>query len=357
MTDPGDLQAAVEAGVIDGATRDRLAAFLQARKTPSAAIAASPQPRFDLTHVLWYGGALIVMAAMGLFSTLAFSERGGYALAAIAAVYAVGFWALGRYLWRVKDLVVPGGLAIAVAVSMAPVAIYGLQEAVGLWAHQRPALYWDFFPPLDGDWLLMEIGAILASALALRFYPFPFLLLIAGVALWFMSMDLVRWLARSTDADDWELRRKVSIVFGLVMIAVAWALDLRGTRSGDFGFWLHLVGALTLWGALTTSEGGGPIGHALYGAINIVLVFFGVFLNRRIYAALGALGVAGYLGYLAYDVFKDVVLFSFALSAIGLAVIFVGVMVQKNRRAIAAGVERATPRALDALRPKRARLD
>ena len=36
----------------------------------------------------------------------------------------------------------------------------------------------------------MEIAAIVAGVIALRFYRFPFIVSIIAVALWFMSMDL-----------------------------------------------------------------------------------------------------------------------------------------------------------------------
>ena len=67
-----ELQAAVEAGIIGADTRDRLVAFVnaQARTAPDAA----PRPKFDVSHVLWYAGALIIITAMGLFSTAACSS-------------------------------------------------------------------------------------------------------------------------------------------------------------------------------------------------------------------------------------------------------------------------------------------
>ena len=107
-----DLQAASEAGIISAGQLETLLAFLQSRG------AASPSsPKFDVVHVLWYAGALIVIAAMGLFSTLAFSQMGGQALTATALVYAALFAYAGHYLWTVKNLRTPGGLMIAVAVS------------------------------------------------------------------------------------------------------------------------------------------------------------------------------------------------------------------------------------------------
>jgi len=348
------LQAAVEAGVIDASSRDRLVAFLRERQLLANETAlAAPTPKFDVSHVLWYAGALIVIGAMGLFSTAAFSALGGYALTTTAVVYALGFVLLGRRLWRDPELRVPGGLCIAVAVSLAPLAIYGVQDALNVWSFDKPGAYKDFFPYINGSWIYMEAGAIVASALALRFYPFPFILMIAAVALWFMSMDIVRWLGAGA-LSDWELRREVSIIFGLAMIVIAWTLDLWRGRRGDFGFWLHLFGGITLWGALAASESATGFGKALFCAINVGFIALGLFLNRRIYAILGTLGVAGYLGYLASDVFRDMIGFSFALSAIGLAIIFLGVAFQRHRRAIDAAIGDFLPASLRALRPRRA---
>src|ERR1044071_6639402 len=93
-----DLRAASAAGVLDTAQLDRLIAFLRQRGGPAALTA--PAPHFDVAHLLWYAGALIVMSAMGLFSTLAFSEMGGEALAITAVIYAAVFAIAGHYLWH-----------------------------------------------------------------------------------------------------------------------------------------------------------------------------------------------------------------------------------------------------------------
>ncbi len=64
-------------GVIDAARAEALWRFLQASRQAGADL----RPRFDLVHVLWYAGALIVIGAMGLFTSLAFAQLGGGALA------------------------------------------------------------------------------------------------------------------------------------------------------------------------------------------------------------------------------------------------------------------------------------
>ena len=87
-----DLRAAVTAGALDADRLNPLLDFLSTRATRSP---VAPAPRFDLAHLLWYAGALIVMGAMGLFSTLAFSAMGGAALTATALVYAAAFTAAG----------------------------------------------------------------------------------------------------------------------------------------------------------------------------------------------------------------------------------------------------------------------
>jgi uncharacterized membrane protein len=201
----------------------------------------------------------------------------------------------------------------------------------------------------------MEIGAIAASALALWRYPFPFILLIAAVALWFLSMDLAALIAHRHKPDwetDLELRRVVSEVAGVVMIGVAWFLDLKRARSGDFGFWLHLFGAMTLWGAITASDGS-EFGKAIYCGFNVVYIAFGLFLDRRIYAVFGTIGVSMYLGHLAYTVFSDALSFTFALTAIGLAIVFAGVGLERRRAALTSFFDNNLPAAVRALRPQR----
>jgi len=230
-----DLRAAVTAGALDADRLNPLLDFLSARATSSP---VAPAPRFDLAHLLWYAGALIVMGAMGLFSTLAFSAMGGWALTATALAYAAAFTAAGHYLWHHRNLRVPGGLLIAVAVSMAPLAVYGIQDAMGLWGNfGRPGTVRDFYVWIKGSWVWMEVAAIVAAVIALWRYPYPFIVLIIAFALWFMSMDLTPWIVGRTDFT-WDERRIVSLWFGLAVLVVAYVVDRR-ERGGDFAFWLQ----------------------------------------------------------------------------------------------------------------------
>jgi hypothetical protein len=347
-----DLRAAVTAGALEPDRLGPLLDFLSRRYADAPAAATAPQ--FDLAHLLWYAGALIVMGAMGLFSTLAFSAMGGWALTATAVVYAVAFAVAGHHLWHKRDLRVPGGLLIAIAVSMAPLAVYGIQDALGLWgSFGKGGTVRDFYVWIKGSWVFMEIAAIVAAVIALRFYPFPFIVVIIGVALWFMSMDLTPWVFGHSHFS-WEERLTVSLWFGLGVLVVAWIVDQR-PRGGDFAFWLHLFGLMAFWGGLSLMKSDSQIGKALYCLLNVGLVLLSVVMMRRVYAVFGTLGVAGYLGYLAQSVFQDSLLFPFALSLIGVAVIALGLVYHSKQAAIAAWLADHLPEAVARLRPAHAR--
>ncbi len=332
-----DLRAASAAGVLDAPQLARLMDFLQARGT-----AQSTGSKFDVVHLLWYAGALIVIGAMGLFSTLAFARMGGTALTLTAVVYAIAFAAAGHHLWTNKNLRVPGGLLIAIAVTMAPLAVYGIQDALGMWGEfGRPGTLRQFYLWIKGSWLFMELAAIAAALAALRFYRFPFIVSIIALALWFMSMDLAPWIDNMAYAT-FETRRQLSVAFGLAVLAVAWIVDRR-QRDGDFAFWLHLFGLMAFWGGISMSHSGSELAKALYCAMNVGLLLMALFLSRRAYAVFGVLGIAGYLGDLADRVFKDSLLFPFALSLIGVGVIAAGLAYHRHEAAITAFLDARLP--------------
>jgi hypothetical protein len=275
---------------------------------------------------------------------------GGWALTATAVVYGILFTIAGHHLWYARNLRIPGGLLIAIAVSMAPLAVFGIQEAYDAWGQfGRPGTVHDFYVWIKGSWVFMEVAAIVAAVIALRFYRFPFIVMIIAFALWFLSMDLTPWIFDRSEFT-WEERRAISMWFGLGVIVVAWAVDHR-PRGGDFAFWLHLFGMMAFWGGLSLKSSDSEVAKALYCLLNVGLVLLSVVLRRRVYAVFGTLGVAGYLGYLSHSVFKDSLLFPFALSAIGVAVIAVGLFYHKHQDAIAAWLERYLPEVVSFLRP------
>ncbi|MBK8158156.1 MAG: hypothetical protein IPK59_05025 [Rhodospirillaceae bacterium] len=350
LIDDNDLNAAVAANILERGQVDRLLAFLSTREGP-----ARPT-RFDSSHILWYAGALIIIGAMGLFTTLAFDAMGGKALTITALIYAAIAGTLAHLLWNRPGLRAPAGLLIAVAVSMTPLAIFGVQASFDLWptGFEEPAAYGAFYDWINASWVYMEIGTIVVGLVAIRFYPFPCIAAIIAIALWFLSMDLAAWFFGG-DNWSWQIREDVSMWFGLALMVAACALDLRKWPAGDFAFWLHLCGVVAFWGGLTAHDSDSEVAKAIYCLINIALILLAVFLMRRVYAVFGAIGVACYLGYLADEVFADSLLFPIALSAVGLGIIGAGIFYFRRRSQIMAWLAANLPPTLQRLRPAHAR--
>ena len=167
-------------------------------------------------------------------------------------------------------------------------------------------------------------------------------------------MDLTPWLMQS-EFFTWEQRATVSLNVGLVIILIAWMIDLRKWHYGDFAFWIHLSGLMAFWGGLTAHFYSGEWSSALYGAVNIGLVFMSVLLMRRAYAVFGSIGVTLYLGYLSADIFKNSILFPFALSGIGVALIAFGLVFNRYGAQLAIGMRQFIPDYFQRLRPIHAR--
>jgi hypothetical protein len=304
--------------------------------------------RFTGLNVAYYFGALVVISAMGWLMTMGFQSLGPWAVCGIAVAYALVFLVAGTRLW--SELPIPGGLLYTMAVCMTPLAIWGFERGTGIWPDHDPGNYRDFFPYIRSSWIWMEAGTVLAALFALRKVRFSFLVAPAAVALWFMSMDLAAYLS-GHPGWDLPLARNVSLVFGLVMLFVAYLADRR--TDVDLSFWLYLFGMTSFWGALSSMESGSEVRRFLYCLLNLFFIVVSVALRRRIFLVYGALGVNGYLVTLAWRVFQNSVLFPFALTALGLAVIWAAVKYQRNRQAVDAFVLSLIPNAVRDLLPQR----
>jgi hypothetical protein len=144
----------------------------------------------------------------------------------------------------------------------------------------------------------------------------------------------------------WQLAKTISLLFGLGMVALAFWLDLRTRRSPDFGFWLYVFGTLAFWGALTAMDSDSEWARLGYAGINVAMILLGAILGRRVFAVFGGLGLAFYLGDLALRVFADSLLFPLALSAIGLAIVGLGILWQRHEARLTDRLRAPLPAAL-----------
>jgi hypothetical protein len=76
-----------------------------------------------------------------------------------------------------------------------------------------------------------------------------------------MSMDLTP-IIFGKDEYSWDERKWVSMIFGLVILLVAYLADLRNRVRQDFAFWGHLFGVVAFWGGLSLMDGGSEAAKA-----------------------------------------------------------------------------------------------
>ncbi len=325
-----DLDAAATRGLIDTRQVEGLWEFLRTR--------GDDQPRFQFAHLLYYLGGMMAIGAMTVFMTLGWELLGGWGILLIAGLYIVLAVALTEYLLQ-RGLRIPAGLTAALAVALVPLAVYGLQKGLGFWPDD--AVYRDYHAWISWRWILMELATLAAAVLAFWRYRLPFLLMPVAVTLWYLSMDLVPFLF---DQElSWELRRDFSLWFGLGMLILAFAVDLRLGRRPDYGFWLYLFGMLAFWFGLSLRESDSELAKFLYCLINLGLLLVGTALRRRVFVVFGGLGVASYLGYLSYRVFADSLLFPVLLSFLGLLVIGLGIVWQRHEQRLGEALRERLP--------------
>lgn len=316
-----NLQDAVEEQIITPEQSERLEEFLKQH--------SGSGPRFDFTHVLYYLGGLIAIGAMTLFMNLGWESFGGWGIVVISLIYA----AIGMKLSNVfaaKGYSIPAGICATFVVALTPLAIYGLQQALGLWPDATT--YREYHRYIKWHWLYMELGTLAVGTIVAWRYKYPFLIMPIAVTLWYLSMDITAML--SGGDFDWELRKLVSLYSGLLMIALAFWVDVRSRNTADYAFWIYIFGVMAFWGGLSLQHSDSELSKFIYFCINLFMIGVGALLVRRVFVVFGALGSCGYLGHLASSVFKDSWLFPISLTAIGFIVIYLGILWQKHEKTI-----------------------
>ena len=335
------LESAASEGILSHEQADKLFDYL--KSLPSSG------PGFDFTHVLYYMGGLIAIGAMTLFMNLGWEAFGGWGVFLISLAYAVG----GLYLTSVfqkRGHAIPAGICAAFVVALTPLAIYGLQQAMGWWPDET--VYREYHRFIKWHWIFLELGTLAVGVVIAWIYRYPFLQMPIAVTLWYLSMDIAPMLAG--DLPYYELLPMVSVYFGLAMTLFAFWVDIRSSKTGDYAFWLYLFGVLTFWGGLTSQQTDSELLRFMYFLVNLLLIGVGVVIVRRVFVVFGAIGCSIYLGHLANEVFENSWLFPIALTAIGLGVIYLGVIWQKNEKVVTRKVRALLPTPLRELLEQRA---
>ena len=328
------LHSAVDEGILEKQQADALYTFLGSQ--PDAG------PAFSFTNILYYFGGLIAIGAMTLFMNLGWEQFGGWGMLFIAILYAgIGLLLTGHF--QRGGHLVPAGISASFVIAMAPLGIYGLQQAMGWWPDDT--VYRDYHHYIKWHWIYLELGTLAIGVIMAWRYRHPFMIMPIAVTLWYMSMDVAAMLTEGE--ADYIFRAFVSMWFGMLMILLAFWVDIRARKSGlDYAFWLYLFGVMAFWCGLSLQHSDSELSKFIYFCVNLGLIVAGAILLRRVFVVFGALGSAVYIGHLASSIFQDSWLFPIALSAIGLGIIYLGLFWQRNETLITQKTRALLPAAL-----------
>lgn len=336
-----DLKSAASKGIITSGQADLLWEALSE--------GVSERPGFNLVHVFYYFGALLVISSMAWFIGTAWESFGGGGIFTISSLYALTFIVIGIKLGRQTKLRIPSGLLITMGVCMMPLIVYGLQRWLDIWAFDDPGAYRSFHRWIKGGWFFMEVATIGAGLLALRFFKFPFLTAPIAFSLWYLSMDLTPIIFETNDYS-FEARKWVSLVFGLLMIMGSYFVDLK--TKADFAFWGYLFGTIAFWGGLSMMDSHNELSRFFYLLINTSLIATAIFLQRKVFMVFGAIGSFAYFGHLASSLFEDSALFPVVLTLLGLLILYFGILLNRHGSKIEKRVVSSMPEWMQSLRPK-----
>ena len=118
---------------------------------------------------------------------------------------------------------------------------------------------------------------------------------------------------------------------------------------------LLFIGIFVVYGAGSYNRAAGtsPLGQHFIVVKHLVMIGIGVVLVRRVFVVFGAIGCSIYLGHLANEVFENSWLFPSALTAIGLGIIYLGVIWQRHEQGITQKVRSYLPAPLRELLEER----
>lgn len=334
------MDKAVQKNIISAEQAEELLAFFQQ--------SSEKGPGFNLTTVLYYFGGLLAIGAMNLFMNLGWDLYGGWCIVFLSLCYAL----IGLYLthrFANKGYAIPASLCATFVIFLTPLAIYGFQRAMGWWPDDTVYRQYSYF--IKWHWIYMEVGTLIVGIILTAIYRYPFMVMPIGLTLWYMSMDITSMINGGEFNPD--LGAKVSMYFGMVTLLIAFIIDLRQKTNVDYAFWLYLFGMMAFWGGLTAQHSDSELTKFFYLCINLVLILIGIILNRKVFVLFGGMGSAIYVGHLAYQVFQNSFWFPIILTLIGLGIIYLGIIWQKNEALLTSHMRCVLPKRLQELLNRR----
>jgi hypothetical protein len=259
-------------------------------------VAAVRVPWSSASFLVYLGGITILFATVA-FTGLQAENHGeaGFVLWALIILAAVS---AAAFLARAKGHFVTAGVLAVTWVVAILVFVGALLEWFGWVSDDEASGLFEGFH----FWLFVfEIVAVIASAVAIRLFRFPLLVLFLASFSWLLVTDLI------SGGGGWSAI--VTIAVGLVFLLAGIAVDDGPSRP--FGFWLHVAAGVTIGGGLLWFLNDGDLDWIVVGIVGLAYIALGERLLRTSWVVLGAVGVLLSTGHFA-DKWSD------AISLLGL---------------------------------------
>jgi hypothetical protein len=137
------------------------------------------------------------------------------------------------------------------------------------------------------DVVLLEVLVLVGGAFALRRFHFPLLVLPLAAVSWYAVMDLLEGVLGGGNTATALL----ALAVGLFFVGFGAALDSGGQHP--YGFWLHVVGGLSIGGGVLWFWHEHTWEWLLVLLVSLLYVAVARALGRSSYAVLGAIGLFG----------------------------------------------------------------
>jgi hypothetical protein len=240
-----------------------------------AAVTTVRAPWSSASFLVYTGGLTILGAVVALLSVQSSDHGPGafvlWALLVFAVVTAAAFALRSR-----SHLVTAGVLAMS-SVGAFVVFVGALLDWFG-WLPDLDSLGFRGFH----FWLLvLELLLVVASAVALRLFGFPLLVLVITAGSWFFVTDLI--------SNGGDRSAAVTLAVGLVFLVVARRMDSAGSTVR--AFWVHVAAGLTIGGGFLWFLHDGDLDWALVALMGLLYVGLGERLLRSSWVVLGAWGI------------------------------------------------------------------
>jgi hypothetical protein len=176
-----DIYLAAEQGVLLQEDAERLVRwgfeqhFNQSRLAEPKALPVERRKGWNLVTIGYYFGAMLMISACAWFLGDKWDALGSPGILGTVIVYILIAVGLGGWL-RNKGYIIGGGLLITVAVCLVPLLTYAIEDITGLWPSAHPGPYENYYPWINGSWIVMELATIAAAAMHYAMYVLDSLL-------------------------------------------------------------------------------------------------------------------------------------------------------------------------------------